>query len=210
MARRAAIVLASASPRRRELVGLLGIEYEVCPPGSEAPLPAAHPRPARLAMRLARAKALEVAAVRPGRIIVGADTIVAVGLRLLGKPRDAAEARAMLGELSGRPHRVITGLAVVDARRSPIITLAAAETTRVVFRPLRPEEIDAYVSIGEPMDKAGAYAVQGRGAILVDGISGDYTNVVGLPVPRLAEMLRGLGVEILGWPVGNERGGVER
>lgn len=192
------LVLASASPRRRELLALLGLPFEVIPSAYEEHLPAEHGAPARLAVRLARAKAAEVAARCPESVVIGADTIVILGRRVLGKPRDTDDAAAMLRLLSGRIHRVITGVAVIDTRERPASVLEGAESTRVEFRRLERAEIKAYVATGEPMDKAGAYAIQGRGAILIRGIRGDYANVVGLPVTRLAGMLRDVGVQVLG------------
>jgi septum formation protein len=194
------LILASASPRRRELLALLGLPFEVDPTGEEEALPAEHAAPARVAMRLARAKAAAVAARRPGCLVVGADTIVVLGRRLLGKPVDPEHARAMLRALAGRAHRVVTGVAVIDRRRHPATEQVSAESTRVEFRPLDPREIAAYVGTGEPMDKAGAYAVQGVGSLLIRSIHGDYPNVVGLPVARLARLLRNLEVPILGLP----------
>lgn len=190
------LVLASASPRRRELLGLLGVPFEVIPSRYEERMPAEHRAPARLATRLAREKAAEVARRCPGRIVIGADTIVVLGRRVLGKPVDAADARAMLAALGGRAHRVITGLAVIDGGSGR--TLLGMETTRVEFRQLAAAEIEAYVATGEPMDKAGAYGIQGVGGLLATGVRGDFNNVVGLPVTTLMLLLRDLEVEILG------------
>lgn len=192
------IILASASPRRRELLGLLGVEFEVHPGRDEEPLPARHSRPEELAARLARSKALSVADSHPQSLVLGADTIVVLGEELLGKPEDADDATAMLTRLSGQAHRVVTGVALVDTRVEPPSIQLDAASTEVRFRRLHPEEISAYVATGEPMDKAGAYAIQGRGAVLIEGISGDYTNVVGLPVPLVADLLRRAGISILG------------
>jgi len=234
------VILASASPRRRELMRLLGVPFEVLASAVEEDLPAESARPSSLAIRLAHAKAAAVARARPGSIVIGADTIVVLGKRLFGKPADDEDARAMLRALSGRSHRVITGLAVIDTRVRPggcsssssssssssrtrrsaspagiggssrtttrttiegsalPAPLTAAETTRVDFRELDPAEIDAYVATGEPFGKAGAYAIQGQAALFATGIRGDYANVVGLPVARLASMLRARGVSILG------------
>jgi nucleoside triphosphate pyrophosphatase len=193
------IVLASASPRRRELIRLLGLNPVIDPSDVEEVLPAEHRQPARVAVRLARAKAAQVATRHPGAIVIGADTVVALERRIFGKPADTAEACEMLQALSGRAHRVVTGLALLDTR-PPGRQLLAAERTRVLFRALAPEEIAAYAATGEPMDKAGAYAIQGYGAPLIQAIQGDYPNVVGLPLTRLALMLREVGVRVLGMP----------
>jgi septum formation protein len=194
------LVLASASPRRQELMRLLGVPFEIIPSDAEEPLPAESIAPSRLAIRLAHAKAAAVAARCPDSLIIGADTIVVHGTHLFGKPKDDAEARVMLRALSGRPHDVITGLAVLDTRRPETRTLLAAETTCVEFRGLDAVEIDAYVATGEPFGKAGGYAIQGQAALFVKGIHGDYANVVGLPITHLALILRACGVAILGVP----------
>lgn len=192
------IILASASPRRRQLLALLGIDFAVVPSRVDEPLPERASDPERLAIALAEAKARAIAPDRPGGLVIGADTLVLVGDLVLGKPEDAAAATAMLRLLSGREHHVVTGVAVVDTRSQPWSVTTAAERTAVTFRPLSEAEIAAYVATGEPMDKAGAYAIQGRGAILCTRICGDYTNVVGLPLVRTMELLRGAGVRILG------------
>jgi len=192
------IVLASASPRRRQLLSLLGIDFTVVPSRVDEPLPEREGDPERLAIALAEAKARAIAPDRPGSLVIGADTLVMVGDRVLGKPQDAAAAAAMLRLLSGREHHVVTGVAVLDTRSQPWSVTTAAERTAVRFRPLAEAEIAAYVATGEPMDKAGAYAIQGRGAILIEGIVGDYANVVGLPLVRTMELLRAAGVCILG------------
>lgn len=152
---------------------------------------ALHPlEPGELAAeRLARAKAAEVASRHPGQWVIAADTLVCLGSKILGKPADDAEAVRMLEALSGRTHVVVTGVAVVH----PGGMIAEVETTEVQFRPLSRAEIEAYVATGEPRDKAGAYGLQGRGVLFVEGIRGDHTNVVGLPLGRLGLMLQGLG-----------------
>jgi septum formation protein len=193
----ARLILASASPRRQELLGLLGLPFEVIPSEvDEAALVrelGEQPLPAEMARRLAEVKAADVAARHPDALVLGADTIVVLGDAILGKPVSPDDARRMLALLSGRTHQVITGIALRGG-----VSVSDAVSTDVTFRELTSREIDAYVATGEPMDKAGAYALQGRAAVLIEGIHGDYTNVVGLPVPRLAILLRRSGIPILG------------
>lgn len=181
------IVLASGSPRRRELLTAMGVPHIV--QGSdvdESEISADHPR--TYALRAAYAKAQAVAeTLSEGTIVLAADTIVTRQLVLYGKPADAEEARRVLQLLSGLTHEVITAVAV--ARAGSMQTAMNSCTTRVTFRSLTNLEIDAYVSTGEPMDKAGAYGIQGRGGDLIESIEGDYFNVVGLPCSLVAEML---------------------
>ncbi len=184
------IVLASASPRRMELLDSAGIRFDVeVSDVCEDVLPGEAPRDH--VMRLARDKALEVAGRTEGRFFIGADTIVACGDEIMGKPRDAADAERMLRKLSGIPHSVITGFAVYDKARNGLI--CDAVETRVYFKHLRDEEIAAYIATGCPMDKAGAYAIQGGAAHMVERIDGSYTNVVGLPLCEVVEALRRIG-----------------
>jgi septum formation protein len=191
------LVLASASPRRQELIRLLGLPFEVRPSAYEEEMPDEHSDPAQLAVHLATEKAQDVArGCETGRLVLGADTVVALGTRVYGKPSDAAEARRMLRELSGQTHQVITGVALVRSPEERVRTFAAR--TDVTFRPLEAAEIAAYAETGEPLDKAGAYAIQGYGGLLIEGIRGDYPNVVGLPLTPLALALRELGVRVLG------------
>jgi len=187
------IILASQSPRRRELLSRMGItRFEIIPARGEER--AAPGRPAGLLVEdLARQKAAEVAAQAPGAIVIAADTVVALDGRVLGKPRSKAEAAQMLEALSGREHTVYTGVAVRQDGRE----LVQREAAQVRFRPLSRQEIDAYIATGEPMDKAGAYGVQGYGCLFVEGIVGDYYTVMGLPVCRLGRMLRQFGVDPL-------------
>jgi septum formation protein len=185
------IILASNSPRRRELLAQIGLSFTVAPADVDERVLPGEP-PEAYADRVALDKA-RAAAQRAGEgIVIAADTIVVVGDSILGKPSDAADARRMLSELSGRGHEVITSLAVMDAAtgRSAVRTSA----TRVWFRDLSDREIAAYVATGEPLDKAGAYGIQERGALLVERIEGCYSNVVGLPLSLLGEMLRDFGV----------------
>ena len=178
------IILASGSPRRQELLKTAGVDYEVCAAvGEEILDPALHPADA--AVEVARQKAREVAGKHPGDIIVAADTIVVLDNLILGKPKDKADAAAMLKLLSGREHIVYTGVCIIKNGEENCFT----EATKVDFYPLEQDEIDAYVESGEPMDKAGAYGIQGLGCVLVKSIEGDYFNVMGLPVAKVVRAL---------------------
>lgn len=183
------VILASGSPRRRQLLELIGIEHEVLPSNIDETL---RPRetPRRHAERLAREKASAIATREPGKITIAADTIVVIDRKVLGKPRDEDDARRMLSMLSGREHTVITAVAAARGRK----LRSAVEEVKVKFRRLREDEIDAYIATGEPMDKAGAYGIQGFGATIVDCVNGDYFAVMGLPLARLVTLLRDLGV----------------
>jgi septum formation protein len=190
----AKLVLASSSPRRRELLAALGAAFVIRPADvDETPTPGE--APIGLVERLARAKA-EAVGVEAGEThVLAADTIVVLDGAILGKPLDAPDARRMLAAIAGREHLVYTGVAlrrIADER----VVFGIAET-RVRISALGPAEIDAYVSSGEPLDKAGAYGIQGLGAVFVEAIRGNYTNVVGLPVPTATRLLRELGVD---WP----------
>jgi septum formation protein len=154
------------------------------------------PTPSQLVQALSREKALAIAVEEPpDAIVIGADTVVALEDQVLGKPSSPREAEEMLASLSGRSHTVYTGVTVCRGGGQDPST--AAEATQVTFRALTPAEIRAYVATGEPMDKAGAYGIQGLGALLVEGIQGDYSNVVGLPIQRLGQMLLSFGVDPL-------------
>ncbi len=191
------LLLASRSPRRAELLRTAGIPFEQQPAGDvegehAARLAALHDRdPDRYAEELARLKAAAVADLAPGRLVLGADTIVVLGEEILEKPRDAAEARAMLGRLSGRWHTVISAIALCGG---PHRRWLGHERTEVQFLPLAAGDIARYVATGEPMDKAGAYGIQGLGAMMVRGVHGCYFNVMGLPLALLGAALR----EVLG------------
>ncbi len=191
------LVLASRSPRRADLLTLIGAWFEAVPADVDE-RPEAGERPDAHVLRLAEAKARAAAgragsapaeggAAEPGRLVLGADTVVTLDRAILGKPADAEEAARMLGSLSGRVHEVWTGLFLYDAARDR--GFGEAVRSIVKFSALRPEEIEAYVSTGEPLDKAGAYAVQGYGAAFVEAIEGSYTNVVGLPLGHLRHLL---------------------
>ena len=188
------LVLASASPRRQELLKAAGISFEVHPAHvPEIPYPDEPPR--AFAERMARDKALAITAQRADDYILGADTIVIVDHQILGKPRDSSDAARMLRLLSGRSHQVITAVCLLDPklkREAPIDV--RSETTLVTMDALSEADISAYVANGEPMDKAGAYAIQGMASRWIPRIEGDYANVVGLPVSLVFKMLKEHGV----------------
>ncbi len=180
----APLVLASASPRRVQLLRQVGAEFTIADPGPDRAWPGS--ADARHGVRaLALDKAKRVAAAHPDSVVIGADTVVVVRGMRLGKPADAEEAQAMLRRLHGRTHEVWTGLALVRGTEQR----TAAELTRVRFSRMDDDEIAAYVQSGESLDKAGAYGIQGRAAAFVRGIEGDYFNVVGLPLDRLRRLL---------------------
>ena len=197
-----AVILASQSPRRRELLTLMGLDFIVRPAaGEEVADPAL--TPAQLVEELSRQKAAEVALTAGADdLIIAADTVVAVDDKILGKPHTPEGAADMLAMLSGRVNTVYTGVTV--CRGSEVVT--EHEATPVQFRTLSPEEIANYVATGEPMDKAGAYGIQGRGALLVEGIHGDYWNVVGLPICRLGNILRRFGIDPMALCAQKEQG----
>jgi len=194
------VVLASASPRRQELLRNAGIPFIVCPANiPEVPSPGENPRDC--AERLAREKAMAVSRQRPADVILGADTIVVVDGEMLGKPRGDADAMRMLRLLSGRTHQVITGVCLVgpslrtgNQKLETGFNKTCSETTLVTMTKLTEEDIRSYVSTGEPMDKAGAYAIQGIASRWIPRIEGDYFNVVGLPVALVCRMLQENGV----------------
>lgn len=193
------IVLASVSPRRAALLEQVRVPFRTLPSalGEDGEAQLAGEDAEACARRLALAKAGDVARALTHGLVIGADTVVTCGERLLGKPRDPDEAQAFLLSLAGRTHRVITGVAVVEAVTGRAEVDAAV--TEVTMRPFDAAEAARYVATGEPMDKAGAYGIQGCGALLVEGIQGDYFNVVGLPLVRLAALLRRFGVDL--WDV---------
>ena len=186
------IVLASRSPRRRQLLEQMGLRdfRIVCSDADETASPGLTP-PALVEALSARKAAAVQHAAAAGDLIIAADTVVALDGRVLGKPADGPDAFAMLSALSGRRHQVYTGLTVVCGAQR----LTEHEVTAVTFRSLSSAEICAYIATGEPMDKAGAYGIQGRGALFVEGMEGDYYNVMGLPVCRLGRILARLGVD---------------
>jgi septum formation protein len=186
------LILASASPRRRELLAALGLTPPVRPVDvDETPLDG---EPAvDCVLRLARAKA--EAGAGPGELVLAADTLVVLDGRILGKPADPEDAAVMLGQLAGRDHLVQTGVAVRNG--DSFAEAAAVETTRVTIAPLTASQIADYVATGEPLDKAGAYAIQGLGALFVERIDGNYSNVVGLPLPLTRRLFAELGFDLL-------------
>lgn len=188
------VILASASPRRKELLEKIGLRFEV--------EPANYPEdthsglePHELARKISLEKAKAVASKHKNAIVIAADTFIILGGRILGKPHTAKEAHKMLETINGQPHSVITGFSIIDTGTSK--TLSKSVETRVYIRKLTPAEIDAYVKSKEPLDKAGAYAIQGLGAVFVEKIEGDYFNVIGLPLSALTEALKEFGINIL-------------
>ena len=185
-------ILASGSPRRRELLQQIGALFRV--EVSEAEELSQAESPAELVRLNAAAKAEAVAREHPGEAVLGADTVVALEGKIYGKPRDAAEACSMLAALSGRRHEVLTGIAWVSGGQ----TFSEAVSTQVQFGELTAEEISRYVATGEPLDKAGAYALQGGAAVFIEGIEGSYSNVVGLPLYRTALLAKKAGGDLYG------------
>lgn len=184
------LVLASQSPRRRELLALLGVDPEVQPANTDETV-----RPGETPESYVRRVAAEKAAAVEGDLVLGADTAVVLGYEILGKPRDDEDARRMLRALSGRVHRVLTGVCLRHAG-PPAGARDRLVSTEVVFAPLSPEQIDWYVATGEPLDKAGGYAVQGAGGVFVREVRGSVSNVIGLPLHETADLLRAAG-----WPL---------
>jgi septum formation protein len=184
------IILASASPRRMELLSSAGIHFDTVP-GELDETCLSGEKPTEHVLRLARGKALEVAGKSLGRFFIGADTIVLCDGEIMGKPKDPADAERMLWKLSGNVHEVITGFAIYDRERNS--SMDGTVSTRVYFKPLNKDEIDAYIETGCPFDKAGAYAIQGGAAYMISKIEGSYTNVVGLPLCEVVEALREMG-----------------
>ena len=187
------MILASQAPRRKELLGQMGLRgFKVTSPEVDETVDE-HLPPAQVVEELSRRKAMAVARHADGDdLIIAADTVVALEGAVLGKPADQREAFAMLTALSGNRHYVYTGLTVIQGDR----VVTQHECTTVTFRDLEPEEISHYIATGEPMDKAGAYGIQGLGAMLVSGMEGDYFNVVGLPIFRLSRILAGFGLDL--------------
>ena len=183
------VILASQSPRRRELLALIGIAHEVRPADVDETLHAGE-RPEAYVERVARDKVAKIAAQEGDAVVIGADTTVVVDGEVLAKPDDAADAIRMLTRLAGRSHQVHTAIAVARAGR----IVSAVETVDVTFRALSAAEIAEYVATREPMDKAGAYGIQGFGATIVERVDGDYFSVMGLGLRRLVELLAGVGV----------------
>lgn len=182
------IVLASGSPRRRELLALITEEFTVCPVDADETLRPGAPLDEEV-VRLSLTKAQAAQAIHPQAVCIGSDTMVTIDGLPLGKPSDEKQAAEMLRRLRGRTHEVLTGLAVLPPAGE---ARTLCTRTRVTFRDFAEDELAAYLATGEPLDKAGAYGIQGHGALLIRGIEGDYYSVMGLPVAPLGEILRGL------------------
>ena len=205
------IILASQSPRRKELLEQIGLEFEICPAKGEEIITKSIPE--EVVMELSKQKAEEVAAMvsaygenhkeitTPSDILViGADTVVAYDGKILGKPKDEADAKAMLTMLSGNTHSVFTGVTLVLIDKSGRAgELVFYEKTDVKMHEMSEAEIDRYIATGEPMDKAGSYGIQGKCAIYIEKIDGDYNNVVGLPITRIYQELKKIGIDIYVW-----------
>ncbi len=188
------IILASASPRRKELLEKIGLEFEVEPSNYEENL-SSELGPHGLAKSLSLEKAKLVAEKYRNALVIAADTFIVLEGKILGKPQTETEARKMLETISGRQHSVITGFTIMDTDTNK--ALSKSVETKVYIRKLTSNEIDAYVESKEPLDKAGAYAIQGLGSVIVEKIEGDYFNVIGLPLSALTESLKEFGVHIL-------------
>jgi septum formation protein len=188
------IILASASPRRKELLEKIRLKFEIDPSDCEEDI---NPEfdPQEIVQQLSIIKAKSVAARHKNALIIAADTIGVMGDKILGKPHTEDEACKMLHEISGKSHLVITGFSILDTTTNKIVT--GIVNTRVYIKKLTGQEIDAYVKTGEPLDKAGAYAIQGMGAVIVEKIEGDYYNVMGLPLHALTEALKEFGINII-------------
>lgn len=192
------LVLASSSPRRKQLMGLLGLPYDVVvKPVDEQIAPGVSPEEAvrELALRKARAAVKDVRESNQDAVVIGADTVVVLDGHILGKPRDEQDAFHMLCALQGKTHQVYSGVACIDAVTGKTVVDHCA--TAVTFKPLTESQIMRYIQTGEPKDKAGAYGIQGRGAVIVEKMEGDYFNVVGLPLSRLNDMLRDFGFDVI-------------
>mgnify|MGYP003345009558 CR=1 FL=1 len=185
-------ILASGSPRRRELLSYIIPEYKCEISGCEEFVPEGTPIE-RVPALLAEQKAIAVAEKHPNDTVIGSDTIVVLDGKIYGKPKDKADAHRMLKTLSGRTHTVLTGVAVAENGS----VRSFVKSTEVEFYELSDEFIDRYIETGDPLDKAGAYGIQGKGAVFIEGIDGDFFNVMGLPLCRLCKMLSERGVELL-------------
>ena len=184
-----ALILASGSPRRRELLGLITNDFTVCVSGAEENVPA-DLTPAETVEALSRLKGRAVLAEHPADIVIASDTVVAVDGKILGKPASRQEVCDMLRLLSGKTHEVFTGVYIAGGGREEVFH----DRTEVTFYALTETEIERYADTGEPFDKAGAYGIQGKGALLVEGIKGDYYNVMGFPVAKAARALEKFGI----------------
>jgi septum formation protein len=185
------LVLASASPRRKEMLRLVGVRFAILH-GDVDETPREGEAPEDYALRLSESKARAVAVMRPGRWVLGADTIVTIDGELLGKPATRDEARCMIRKLSGREHTVITAFTLFNSEQAEVIRQAVSSQVR--FKEIPNDEVEWYVATDEPYDKAGGYAVQGKASFLISEIRGSYTNVVGLPLCEVVEALKELGL----------------
>ena len=185
------IILASQSPRRFDLLTQMGVEFTVIPSNFEEHLDDSR-RPSEVAIELALGKAKDVAVQHPDAIVIGADTIVTIDGKQLGKPSDATDAKEMLALLADKPNQVTTGMAVIC--KSEGVELTTAETATVYFKPFDEVAVDEYIATGDPLDKAGAYGIQSGASVLIDRIEGDYSAIIGLPTKQLAVLLAELGV----------------
>ncbi len=188
------IILASASPRRKELLEKIGLKFEVEPSNYEENM-RSELEPHELAKKVSLEKAKAVASKHKNAIVIAADTFIVFQGRMLGKPKTEVEAKEMLKTINGKSHSVITGFTIIDTEKNK--ALSRAVETKVYIRELTLKEIDAYVKSKEPLDKAGAYAIQGLGSVIVEKIEGDYFNVIGLPLSALTESLKEFGINIL-------------
>jgi len=188
------IILASASPGRRRLLEGLGLKFEVEPSNCVEHM-LSRLKPHELAKSLSFEKAVAVASKHKDAVVIAADSFVVFKGEIIGKSKTEAEAKSTLARLSGKSHSLVTGFTIIDSAGGK--TLSKSVETRVHIRKLSPEEIDAYVSSGEPLDKAGAYEIQGLGSVIIDRIEGDFSNVVGLPLSALAESLKEFGIQVL-------------
>lgn len=184
-------ILASASPRRRELLEQVGAEFEIIPAEGEEAITSSQPQ--EVVLQLSAQKAAEVAdkLQEEDAVILGADTVVVYEGQILGKPRDEEDAMRMLSMLCGNTHSVYTGVTLIRLQDGKSEICSFYEETKVTMYPMTEQQIISYIRTGEPMDKAGAYGIQGRGALLVEKINGDYNNVVGLPVAKVFQMIEG-------------------
>jgi septum formation protein len=194
MPKKRKVVLASASPRRRDLLALTGLSFSVDPGSYKEVLPPGV-RPRLLARRLSSEKAKAVAKRHSSALVIAADTFIVYRDHLLGKPHTEKEAIRMLGLLNGRSHSVVTGFTIIDTVTGKSVSKSVE--TKVWFKKLSKKEMASYVKTGEPLDKAGAYAIQGLGSLIIEKIEGDYFNVIGLPLSALAEALKKFGVHVL-------------
>jgi septum formation protein len=187
------LILASASPRRQQLLTQVGVPFTIEPAGiDERAAPGEAPRD--YVLRMAYEKAQHVSRQRPAAFVLGADTIVTIDNQILGKPKDFADARRMLRGLSGRTHTVMTGLALLHHDRDVVQQDTAS--TAVRFRHLSAHDIETYLTAAKPLDKAGAYAIQDSACVFVEAFDGCYTNVVGLPLQRTADLMRAAGIDV--------------